>query len=145
MTDTAGGCLLPPEWAYCGDADYTGGTILRCGYKVRLQATPEEVWEPVGKIGGDSGWYFGNALWRLRGMIDRFIGGIGLRRGRRHPSRLMVGDALDFWRVLTVDEPHRLVLLAEMKLPGEALLEIEIRPVQNAQTELTMLSKFVPR
>ncbi|MFC1812641.1 SDR family oxidoreductase [Thermodesulfobacteriota bacterium] len=139
------GCLLPPEWAYCGDAEYTGGTILRCGYKVVLQATPEDVWAPIGRIGGDTGWYYGNLLWRLRGEIDRIAGGVGLRRGRRHPSELMVGDALDFWRVSEIEPPHKLVLLAEMKLPGEALMEIDIRPMENGQTELKMLSKFVPR
>lgn len=139
------GCLLPPEWAYCGDAEYTGGTIMRCGYRVHLKAEPEEVWKPVGKIGGDTGWYYANPLWRLRGEIDRIVGGIGLRRGRRHPVELATGDALDFWRVLEVDPPRKLVLLAEMKLPGEALMEIEIRPVRRNLTELRMLSKFEPR
>jgi uncharacterized protein YbjT (DUF2867 family) len=139
------GCLLAPEWAYCGDAEYTGGTIMRCGYRIVLDATPEDVWKPLGRIGGDTGWYYGNMLWRLRGEIDRLIGGVGLRRGRRHPSELMVGDALDFWRVLAVNAPNKLVLLAEMKLPGEALLEIEINPLPKNRTELRMLSKFVPR
>lgn len=139
------GCLPTPEWAYCGDAEYTGGTIMRCGYKICLKATTEEVWKPIGKIGGDAGWYYGNILWRTRGAIDRFVGGVGLRRGRRHPSELMVGDALDFWRVSEIEVPHKLVLLAEMKLPGDALMEIELRPLENGQTELRMLSKFVPR
>ncbi|MFC1856492.1 DUF2867 domain-containing protein [Thermodesulfobacteriota bacterium] len=138
------GCLLPPEWAYCGDAEYTGGTIMRCGYRVVLHATPEEFWKPIGRIGGDIGWYYGNLLWRFRGGIDRIIGGISIRRGRRHPFELMVGDALDFWRVLAMDAPNKLVLLAEMKLPGEALLEIEINPLPKNRSELRMLSKFVP-
>jgi hypothetical protein len=118
---------------------------MRCGYKICLKATTEEVWKPIGKIGGDAGWYYGNILWRTRGAIDRFLGGVGLRRGRRHPSELMVGDALDFWRVSEIEVPHKLVLLAEMKLPGDALMEIELRPLENGQTELRMLSKFVPR
>jgi uncharacterized protein YbjT (DUF2867 family) len=139
------GCLLPPEWAFCGDAEYTGGTIMRCGFKVVLQATPDDVWKPIGRIGGDAGWYYGNLLWRLRGGIDKVMGGIGIRRGRRHPTRLMVGDALDFWRVLAVEAPKKLVLVAEMKLPGEALLEFDINSVQKDRTELRMLSKFVPR
>ena len=79
------------------------------------------------------------------GDFDRLVGGVGLRRGRRHHSELMVGDALDFWRVLEIEMPHKLVLLAEMKLPGEALIDIEIRSIQKGQTELKMLSKFVPR
>lgn len=139
------GCLLPPEWAACGDAAYTGGTILRCGFSVILEATPEDVWAPVERIGGDTGWYYANLLWRLRGVIDTIIGGIGIRRGRRHPAGLMVGDALDFWRVLTVDAPKKLVLLAEMKLPGEAVMAFDIRPIRENRTELRMLSRFVPR
>ena len=139
------GCLLPPEWAYCGDADYTGGTVMHSGHRVHLQAKPEEVWEPIGKIGGRTGWYYANLLWKLRGAIDRLVGGTGMRRGRRHPTQLMVGDALDFWRVLEVDAPQRLVLRAEIKLPGEALLEIEINHLQKGRTELRMLSKYLPR
>jgi hypothetical protein len=139
------GCLLPPEWAYCGDADYTGGTVMASGYRIHLQATPEEVWEPIGKIGGRTGWYYANLLWKLRGATDRLVGGTGFRRGRRHPTHLMVGDTLDFWRVLEVNAPQKLVLRAEMKLPGEALLEIEINHLQKGGTELRMLSKYVPR
>ena len=139
------GCLLPPEWAHCGDADYAGGTILECGYRVRVSATVEDMWNLIVKIGGTTGYYYGNTLWRLRGMIDRLVGGVGLRRGRRHPSRLLPGDALDFWRVLEVDAPKRLVLLAEMKTPGEALLNIEIKPAANGSIELRLLSRFMPR
>jgi len=139
------GCLLPPEWTYCGDAEYTGGTILECGYKIRLKATPEEVWEPVTKIGGNNGWYFADILWWLRGLFDRLMGGIGIRRGRRHPSHLHVGDAIDFWRVLDIDPPNHLQLLAEMKLPGEALLEFKISSIGHGETELQQLSRFLPR
>jgi hypothetical protein len=77
--------------------------------------------------------------------MDRLAGGIGLRRGRRDPAALQVGDALDFWRVLEVDPPRRLRLLAEMKLPGEAMLEFRIDPAGTGQVELTMLSRFLPR
>ena len=112
------GPVMPPEWSYCGDADYAGGTILECCYRVRMETTPEKIWEPISKIGGQTGWYFGNILWRLRGAWDRMAGGIGLRRGRRHPSELYVGDSLDFWRVLEVEPSQRLLLHAEMKLPG---------------------------
>jgi uncharacterized protein YbjT (DUF2867 family) len=138
------GCLLPPEWAYCGDADYAGGTILECGYRIRINAPVDDIWDPVVKIGGTTGYYFGNELWRLRGFLDRIVGGVGLRRGRRHPSRLLPGDALDFWRVLEVDAPKRLLLLAEMKTPGEALLDINIKPAGNNSTELRLLSRFMP-
>jgi len=136
---------LEPEWAHCGDAGWAGGTIMNCGYRARLQASPEEVWSSISKIGGKTGWYFGNGLWRLRGILDRMVGGAGLRRGRRHPTEIGVGDALDFWRVLAVDVPRRLLLVAEMKLPGEALLEFQMTPVGNHQVELQMLSRFLPR
>ena len=141
---TDAGCLLPPEWAYCGDAQYTGGTVLECGYRVRIKGTPKEIWKPIQNIGGDTGWYFGKVLWKLRGDLDRFIGGFGLRRGRRHPTDLRVGDAVDFWRVLEVEPERRLVLLAEMKLPGEALLEFRITSRTN-DSELELLSRFLPK
>ena len=139
------GNLLEPEWAHCGDADWAGGAIMNCGYRARLNATAEEAWQPIAKIGGKTGWYFGNFLWRLRGIMDRLAGGVGLRRGRRHPSEIGVGDALDFWRVLEVDAPHRLLLVAEMKMPGEALLEFQITPIGDDQIELQMLSRFLPK
>ena len=139
------GKLLEPEWAHCGDADWAGGTIMQCGYRARLQATPEEVWQPVSRIGGKTGWYFGNFLWRLRGAMDRLVGGVGLRRGRRHPVDLGAGDALDFWRVLEIEPPERLLLVAEMKMPGEALLEFQITSINDGLTELKMLSRFLPR
>lgn len=138
-------CLMPPEWTYCGDEGYTGGTILECGYRVILRAAPEEIWESVRRIGGKSGYYFGDILWKLRGLADRLLGGYGLRRGRRHPWRLRVGDALDFWRVLEVAPPTRLLLLAEMKLPGEALFDIRITPLNDDDAEVLFLSRFLPR
>jgi uncharacterized protein YbjT (DUF2867 family) len=123
------GDLLEPEWAHCGDADWAGGAIMTCGYRAGLQATAEEAWQSIRKIGGKAGWYFGDYLWRLRGILDRLVGGVGLRRGRRHPTDIGVGDALDFWRVLEIEAPHRLLLVAEMKTPGEALLEFQITPL----------------
>ena len=139
------GDLLAPEWAHCGDAEWAGGTIMNCGYRARIKATIDEVWQPVSRIGGKTGWYFGNYLWRLRGIIDRLVGGAGLRRGRRHPTEIGVGDALDFWRVLEVEPPRRLLLMAEMKTPGEALLEFQISQIADDQVELQMLSRFLPK
>jgi len=139
------GDLLEPEWAHCGDAEWAGGTIMNCGYRARIKATVDDVWQPVSRIGGKTGWYFGTFLWRLRGILDRLVGGVGLRRGRRHPTEIGVGDALDFWRVLEVDPPQRLLLVAEMKTPGEALLEFQITPLANDQVELQMLSRFLPK
>lgn len=87
----------------------------------------DEVHRRIWSIGGDRGWYSLNWAWKLRGLIDQLVGGTGLNRGRRHPSKIEVGDSIDFWRVLLADkERHHLILYAEMKLPGEAWLEFEI-------------------
>lgn len=92
-------------------------------FNVPVEKT-QEVWENILSIGGDRGWYYGNWLWKIRGYLDKMVGGIGLRRGRTHPHHVYPGDALDFWRVLVADhEDKRLLLYAEMKLPGEAWLE----------------------
>ena len=140
----AGETLLP-EWIHCGDAPYAGGTILECGYRAVIEASPEEVWQAIKKIGGGTGWYFGDRLWALRGTMDRLLGGIGLKRGRRHPRELYSGDALDFWRVLEIEEPRHLQLLAEMKLPGEAILEFKLHPLGRGRSELQQLSRFLPK
>ena len=95
------------------------------------QDTVNRIW----KIGGENGWYYGNFLWKIRGYMDKAVGGVGLRRGRTSTSELNVGDALDFWRVLYVNkEEGRLLLFAEMKLPGEAWLEFRIEGDQLVQT-----------
>lgn len=96
---------------------------------VNFERSPDEVAENIWRIGGKEGWYTMDWAWQLRGWMDRLVGGSGLRRGRRHPSELNAGDALDFWRVLVSDrDQRRLVLFAEMKLPGEAWLEFRIVP-----------------
>ncbi len=142
---TDAGELKPPEWAHRGDAPYSGGTLLTGGFKLVLSATPEEIWPTISRVGGATGWYYGDFLWQLRGWMDSFVGGVGLRRGRRHPENLFIGDALDFWRVLHVLPPHRLVLVAEMKLPGEAILDFDIIEAQPGQTELRLCTRFRPR
>jgi uncharacterized protein YbjT (DUF2867 family) len=139
------GPLTPPEWAYCGDADYTGGTVLSLSYRILLKATPDEVWQPLARIGGATGWYYGDTLWAIRGWADRLLGGSGLRRGRRHPSELRPGDALDFFRVLEIEPEQRLLLVAEMKMPGEATLEFRLSPQPDGVTELTQTARFLPR
>ena len=94
----------------------------------RTTASPERVFEAICSLGGERGWPAGNFLWQLRGTMDRFLGGVGMRRGRRHPRELRVGDPLDFWRVEALEEPHLLRLRAEMKLPGRAWLQFEVLP-----------------
>ena len=140
-----GGGSLPPEWITCGDAGYAGGTVLGGAYRIVLEGDAETVWRTVEAIGGNNGWYFAQPLWRLRGMLDRLAGGPGLRRGRRHPQELRVGDGLDFWRVIAVEPPYRLLLLAEMKAPGDALLEFTITPQGPERVSLKMVSRFLPR
>lgn len=134
-----------PEWIHCGDASYSGGDIMESGYRIVLDASPEEVWNPISRIGGETGWYSAKALWFLRGAIDRLVGGMGMRRGRRDPVGLRAGDAVDFFRVLEVDEPHHLLLLAEMKFPGEASLEFTLHAMKEGRTELQQLSRYVPK
>ncbi len=142
---TDAGALVPPEWTYCGDEKFAGGTVFECGYRIRLNASAEEIWAQIVRIGGKTGWYFGESLWKIRGWLDKLLGGTGLHRGRRHPFDLHIGDALDVWRVLDLSPPLRLLLLSEMKMPGEAVLEFKITPLRGGETELQQLSRFLPR
>ena len=95
----------------------------------------EQCIQKIWSIGGETGWYSGNWLWKLRGYLDKFVGGVGLRRGRTNPDTIHAGDALDFWRVLYANKQEgRLLLFAEMKLPGEAWLEFKIENNKLIQT-----------
>jgi len=138
------GELKFPEWAHCGDSDYSGGTLLKCGYKATAAAAPEDIWPYIQAIGGKTGYYAADLLWGIRGVLDSFSGGVGLNRGRRSAKELWIGDALDFWRVLDCDPPGRLLLLAEMKMPGQALLEITLTRISEKECEITLLSRFLP-
>ena len=95
-------------------------------------------------MGGDAGYYGFGWAWRLRGLIDTLVGGVGLRRGRRHPTDIRPGDAIDFWRVANVEDGHRLELAAEMKLPGAAWLVWTVEPTA-AGSELTQEAFFEPK
>ncbi len=142
---TDAGAMHTPEWDHCGDSSYSGGTILRCGYRADILARPSDLWPAVSRIGGKTGYYAADLLWQIRGWLDTLTGGVGLNRGRRSRDTIRTGDALDFWRVLDARPPHKLLLLAEMKTPGEALLEIRIDPVGEQQSRLTLLSRFLPK
>lgn len=100
---------------------------------------------PIQRIGGDTGWYFGNWLWQLRGFLDLLVGGVGVRRGRRHPEKLRVGDALDFWRVEKIIPGQELLLRAEMKVPGRAWLEFETTEIDDNRTEIRQTALFDPK
>jgi uncharacterized protein YbjT (DUF2867 family) len=148
QTDTCwtdAGAVVYPEWTHCGDSDYSGGTVLRCGYQALVQGSAERLWPVIGRLGGKTGYYAADILWKIRGITDLLAGGPGLKRGRRSKEIIRVGDAVDFWRVLEIEPPSRLLLLAEMKMPGEALLEITAENIDDRQCRLKLLSRFMPR
>ena len=130
-----------------GDPAWSGGTqfVDRRETLARVPATA--LWSGICSLGGENGYYAANWLWRLRGILDRFVGGPGLRRGRRSASELRLGDALDFWRVTSIEAPRLLVLTAEMLLPGVATLSFEIEPANESQSacKLVMTARFRPR
>lgn len=129
-----------------GDPDWAGGRVFVDARQTRIDAPPEAVFQAVCRVGGGHGWYAADILWRLRGWMDTIAGGPGLRRGRRHPEEVAYGEALDFWRVIAVDRPRRLHLLAEMKLPGQAALEFKIEPDEDGQSStLHMTARFKPK
>ena len=102
------------------------GNRLVDSRSIRVSGAPEVAFAPVIRLGGPNGWYSGDWLWRIRGWLDLLVGGVGMRRGRRDPEHLARGDPLDCWRVEECDPPRRLLLTAEMKLPGRAWLEFEV-------------------
>lgn len=112
--------------------------------QVQVKATPEEVFEAFTGIGGERGWLVWNWAWRIRGLVDQFLGGPGLRRGRRHPAQLLPGEALDFWRVEKVKQDSQLVLRAEMKVPGKAWLVWETQPHRDG-ARLVQTALFQPK
>jgi len=120
------------------------GTRLIDSRVCRSELPPEQAFAPIRRIGGARGWYHANWLWRLRGALDLLVGGVGMRRGRRDPERLAVGDALDFWRVERFEPDRRLRLCAEMKLPGRAWLEFEVLEVEGG-SRLRQTAEFDPR
>ncbi len=112
---------------------------------IPFERDKKEVMENLWSIGGKRGWYFGNFLWEVRGFIDQLVGGVGLRRGRRSPADLRAGDSLDFWRVIFANKDKgRLLLFAEMKLPGEAWLEFHISE-EDDQNALRQKAIFRPK
>jgi len=119
------------------------GTRRVDSYQRILSYTPEEVFAPIRCIGGENGWYGYNWMWKIRGAMDRLIGGVGLRRGRRDPCDIRTGDAIDFWRVERYMPDTLLLLFAEMKLPGRAWLYFEVGPSEKG-TEVRMTAVFDP-
>jgi len=112
--------------------------------QIHVNASAEQAFEPIERIGGQTGWYYGNWLWRLRGFIDLLLGGVGMRRGRSDPDHLRVGDTLDCWRVEDIVPNRRLRLQAEMKLPGRAWLEFEVVPDGTGGSTVRQTALFDP-
>jgi uncharacterized protein YbjT (DUF2867 family) len=110
----------------------------------RLPLTSDQAFAPIRRIGGTTGWYFGNALWRIRGLVDLMMGGVGMRRGRSDPETPVPGSTLDFWRVEQYDPGRRLRLFAEMRVPGRAWLEFRAEP-DGSSTVLRQIAQFEPR
>ena len=126
-----------PEWA--GHKVYTDSRSLE------VSAPAEDLWTVVESIGGENGWYSLPVAWAARGLLDKLVGGVGLRRGRRDPNKLVTGDALDFWRVEKIESGTFLRLRAEMKLPGLAWLEFTVTPVSDDQSRLSQRAIFFPQ
>ena len=131
--------------AVSGDPDWAGGTAFEDTKSVEVGAAPERVFDVVCRIGGAHGYWGSDWLWRLRGAMDRAVGGPGLRRGRRDPARLAFGDAVDFWRVTGLTRGRRLELRAEMKLPGVAVLEFVVEERPGERSLLIQTARFRPR
>ena len=112
--------------------------------EVRVEAPPAMAFAPIQRIGGARGWYFATWLWALRGLLDQLLGGVGMRRGRRHPVELRPGDPIDFWRVEALEPDRLLRLKAEMKLPGRAWLQFEVEPLWSG-SRITQTAVFDPR
>ena len=110
-----------------------------------INASESLVYDNFITLGGDRGWLYCNWLWQVRGVVDRIFGGVGLRRGRRNPTDLRIGDALDFWRVEDLKPNKSLRLIAEMKLPGKAWLQFETKNNNDHQTTLYQTAFFAPR
>ncbi len=126
------------------DPDWAGEITLQDKREVITDAPIDCVWKSIEQIGGDTGWYGADFLWWARGVIDRLVGGVGIRRGRRDPKHLRVGDSLDFWRVEAVEKEKVLRLYAEMILPGKAWLEFRISS-EDGKVKIVQEATFSPR
>jgi hypothetical protein len=126
------------------DPDWSGGVVLTDVKHVHTHAPPSAVYATVTGIGGTRGWYVTELLWSVRGLLDKLVGGPGMRRGRRHPDELRVGDPVDFWRVEELVPDRLMRLRAEMVVPGRAWLEYSIEP-EGEGSRLLQSARFHPR
>ncbi|WP_405476526.1 SDR family oxidoreductase [Streptomyces canus] len=126
------------------DPDWAGGSLYSDHRELRVDASPEALWRVIEGIGGENGWYSFPLAWAVRGRLDRLVGGVGLRRGRRDAARLRVGDSLDFWRVEAIEPGRLLRLRAEMRLPGLAWLEMGAVTDEDGRTRYRQRALFHP-
>ena len=127
------------------DPSWAGGSLYVDARNSVVRASPAALWRVIEGIGGETGWYSFPAAWAVRGLLDRVAGGVGLRRGRRDPGHLLVGDILDFWRVEAIEPGKLLRLRAEMKLPGLAWLELSVGQDYDGLTTYSQRAIFRPR
>jgi len=132
-------------YSYDPAANYKNAKLLQDKRTITSPLARETIFAIIQRVGGDNGWYYANWAWRLRGLFDRLIGGVGMRRGRRHPVSIRVGDAIDFWRVEKFEAGHFLKLRAEMKLPGIAWLEFQVEKAANGESIFQQLATFLPK
>jgi uncharacterized protein YbjT (DUF2867 family) len=116
------------------DPDWAGHTVFTDLRERRTAASPDAVWDVIEAIGGEKGWHSFPLAWAARGWIDRLVGGVGMRRGRRHPSRVNSGDVIDVWRVESIERGRMLRLRAEMRMPGRGWLELGVEPSDDGST-----------
>tara|TARA_B100001540_G_scaffold309702_1_gene326334 strand:- start:170 stop:1624 length:1455 start_codon:yes stop_codon:yes gene_type:complete len=146
---------IPTRWSDTGgykdpaspvpsDPEWSGGKILVDRRSMKSSVSPEKLMATIKSVGGENGWFAFNWIWAIRGFADKIIGGVGLRRGRRHPTDLRIGDTVDFFKVTTLTTNH-LQLLAEMKVPGHAWLEWRVEETPEKGSEVTQQALFVPR
>ncbi len=151
--DVTNGARPPTRWTDAQDIpahpipqdpSWSGGTVYEDMRSLDVDASASDLFAVYTSLGGDKGYLGYRWAWRIRGLIDTLVGGVGLRRGRRHPTDLHVGDAIDFWRVVAIDPGRRLELVAEMKLPGDAWLRWSSEDTEHGAT-LTQTAFFMPR
>jgi uncharacterized protein YbjT (DUF2867 family) len=127
------------------DPEWSGHTVYTDVRESKTDAATSDVWRVIEGIGGENGWYSFPLAWAVRGLMDRVVGGVGLRRGRSNPTTLRVGDALDFWRVEKIDRGRLLRLRAEMKTPGPAWLELSVEPGEHGGSVYHQRAVFFPK
>lgn len=140
---------VPARWtegamAYRGQRPDIAYYSRSAGASVEVDVPVDAAWSAIASVGGRAGWPSYDWLWRMRGILDRAVGGPGMRRGRRHPTEVRTGDTIDWWRVAAMEPGRRLTLVAEMRVPGAAVLELEATPIEDGRTRITATSYFHP-